>query len=130
MKIGPGDHITLNVSDMKGAIKFFKKLGMQREGSLDNDDIVFLWNVDKEQPLHIQLDQAKGGMKPGLNHIAFTTPDIEKIVEDMKKFGIQGLHEMSYIPKSGRTIFSFEGPDGITLQLTRKDKRGEYEEHS
>ena len=129
MKLGPVDHITLNVCDMKAAIGFFKKLGMQREGNLDNDDVVFLWNRDEERPLHIQLDQVHGDMKPGLNHIAFTMTDLEEAVKGMEKVGVEGLHGPSYTPRSGRTIFTFRGPDGVTLQLARKDGRGEYEEH-
>ena len=129
MKLGPVDHMTLNVCDMKAAIGFFKKLGMQREGNLDNDDVVFLWNGDEERPLHVQLDQVHGDMKPGLNHIAFTMADLEEAVKGMEKVGIEGLHDPFYVPRSGRTIFTFRGPDGVTLQLARKDGRGEYEEH-
>ena len=129
MKLGPVDHITLNASDMKAAIGFFKELGMQRGGNLDNDDVVFLWNGDEEQPLHIQLDQVHSDMRPGLNHIAFTMADLEDAVKGMEKVGIEGLHDPFYVPGSGRTIFTFRGPDGITLQLARKDGRGEYEEH-
>ena len=72
MKLGPVDHITLNVIDMEAAVSFYKKLGLVEEGSLDDRDIVFLWNGDKERPLHIQLDTCHGDMKPGLNHIAFS----------------------------------------------------------
>ena len=57
MKLGPVDHVTLNVADITAAVEFYKKLGMQVEGSLDNGDIVFLWNGDEEHPLRIQLDQ-------------------------------------------------------------------------
>ena len=129
MKLGLVDHITLNVLDMKAAVDFYKKLGMQREGSLDNDDIVFLWNGDEEQPLHIQLDQVHGDMKPGLNHIAFTMPNLEAAAKALKEVGIEGRHDPFYTPRSGRTIFTFPGPDGVGLQFARKDGRGEYEEH-
>ena len=129
MKLGPVDHITLNVFDMKAAVDFYKKLGMQREGSLDNDDIIFLWNGDEEQPLHIQLDQVHGDMKPGLNHIAFTMPDLEESVKAMKEVGIEGRHAPFYQPRSGRTIFTIQDPDGVGLQFVHKDGRGEYEEH-
>ncbi len=128
MKFGQVDHITLNVSDMKAAVDFYKKLGMQYEGNLDNDDIVFLWNGDEQQPLHIQLDLVHGDMKPGLNHIAFTTPDLENSVKAMKAVGIEGRHAPFYQPRSGRTIFTIQGPDGVDLQFVRKDGHGEYEE--
>ncbi len=129
MKLGPVDHITLNVLDMKAAIDFYKKLGMQREGSLDNDDMVMLWNGDEERPLHIQLDQVHGDRKPGLNHIAFTMPDLEEAVKDMKEVGVEGLDGPSYMPLAGRTICTFPGPDGVVLQLARKDARGKYEDN-
>ena len=128
MKLGPVDHITLNVSDMKAAVAFFKKLGMQVEGSLNKGDIMFLWNVDKEHPLHIQLDTCHGEMKPGLNHIALTMSDIEGAVKEAKAAGIKGQHEPFFQRLSGRTIFTFQGPGGVGLQFARKDGRGEYED--
>ena len=129
MKLGAVDHITLNVSDMKAAVEFYKKLGMQREGSLDNDDIVFLWNGDEEHPLHIQLDQVHGDMKPGLNHIAFTMPDLEEAAKEARAAGIEGRHDPFYQSRSGRIIFTFPDLDGVGLQFARKDGRGEYEDN-
>lgn len=128
MKLGPVDHITLNVTDMVAAVEFYKRLGMVEEGSLDNRDIVFLWNGDKRHPLHIQLDTCHGDMKPGLNHIAFTQPNIEKDVEEAKAAGVKSQHEPFLQKRSGRTIFTFDAPDNVTLQFARKEGRGEYED--
>ena len=128
MKMGPVDHITLNVTDMEAAVAFYKKLGMVEEGSLDKRDIMFLWNGDKERPLHIQLDTCHGDMKPGLNHIAFTAPNLEDDAKEIKAAGIGGLHEPFLQSRSGRTIFTFNDPDGVGLQLAREDGRGEYED--
>ncbi len=128
MKLGPVDHITLNVTDMKKAVEFYKKLGMIEEGSLDNRDIVFLWNGDKAHPLHLQLDTCHGDMKPGLNHIAFTQPSFEKDVEETKAAGIKGAHEPFFQSRSGRVIFTFPAPDNVDLQYARKDGKGEYED--
>lgn len=126
MKLGPVDHITLNVTDMEKAVAFYKKLGLVEEGSLDNRDIVFLWNDDKEHPLHIQLDTCHGDMKPGLNHVAFTAPKIEDDVKEMDAAGIKPSHKLFYQSRSGRTIYTFDAPDGVALQLAREDGRGEY----
>jgi catechol 2,3-dioxygenase-like lactoylglutathione lyase family enzyme len=128
MKMGPVDHITLNVSDMKASVEFYKKLGMQVEGSLDGGDIMFLWNGDEKRPLHIQLDTCHGDMKPGLNHIAFTTPDLEAAAKEVRTTGIRGMHEPFFQARSGRTIFTFPDPDGVGLQFARKDGHGEYED--
>ena len=58
MKLRSVDHITLNVTDMKAAMEFYKKLDMVEEGSLDNRDIVFLWNGDKRRPCTYSLTRA------------------------------------------------------------------------
>jgi catechol 2,3-dioxygenase-like lactoylglutathione lyase family enzyme len=126
MKLGPVDHITLNVKDMEKAVAFYKKLGMIEEGSLDNRDIVFLWNGDKAHPLHIQLDTCHKDMKPGLNHIALTMPKLEDAAKEVKAAGIKAQHEPFYQKRSGRTIFTFSSPDNVDLQFAREDGHGEY----
>ena len=129
MKLGHVDHITLNVTDIKSATEYFKKMGLEVEGSLDDGDIVMLKNDDPDRPLQIQLDTVHGNMKPGLNHIAFFTKTVEEDAQELAEMGTEHHHETFYQSKSGRTIFTFKGPDGIGLQLARKDKRGEYEDH-
>ena len=128
MKLRHVDHITLNVTDIKAATEYFRKLGLEVEGSLDDGDIVMLRNNDPDHPLQIQLDAVHGNMKPGLNHIAFYSETVEEDAKELKKTGIEGRHEPFYQPKSGRTIFTFNGPEDIGLQLARKDQRGEYED--
>lgn len=128
MKLGRVDHITLNVTDIKAATEYYQSLGMEIEGTLDDGDIVFLTNGDPDDPLQIQLDTVHGDMKPGLNHIAFLAPDIEKDAEELRSKGISGRHEPFFQARSGRVIFTFPAPDGVDLQLARKDGRGEYED--
>ena len=129
MKLGHVDHITLNVTDIGAATEAFKKLGMKVEGSLDNGDIVMLTDGDPERPLQIQLDTVHEGMVPGLNHIAFFTKTVEDDSKEIQDMGFDSHHDAFYQSRSGRTIFTFGGPDGVDLQLARKDKRGEYEDH-
>ena len=128
MKLGHVDHITLNVTDMESAVAYFESLGMTVEGSLDDRDIVMLTNGDPDQPLQIQLDTVHGDMQPGLNHIAFFTESVEDDAKELQALGVQHRRDAFYQARSGRTIFSFKGPDGVGLQLARKDKRGEYED--
>ena len=128
MKLGHVDHITLNVTDIKAATEAFKRLGMQVEGSLDDGDIVMLTDGDPERPLQIQLDTVHEGMVPGLNHIAFFTETVEDDAVEIADMGFKPLHDAFYQSRSGRTIFTFDGPNEIGLQLARKDKRGEYED--
>ena len=68
-------------------------------------------------------------MDPGLNHIAFFTETVEDDAKEIKAKGFQHRRDAFYQSRSGRTIFSFTGPDGVGLQLARKDKRGEYEDY-
>ena len=128
MKLGHVDHITLNVTDIEAATEAFKRLGMQVEGSLDDGDIVMLTDGDPERPLQIQLDTVHEGMVPGLNHIAFFTETVEDDANEIADMGFKSHHDAFYQSRSGRKIFTFEGPDGVGLQLARKDKRGEYED--
>lgn len=129
MKLGHVDHITLNVTDIEAATEAFKQLGMQVEGSLDDGDIVMLTDGDQERPLQIQLDTVHEGMVPGLNHIAFFTETVEDDAKEIQGMGFDSYHDAFYQSRSGRTIFTFSGPDGVGLQLARKDKRGEYEDY-
>jgi len=133
VKLGPVDHITLNVTDIKAATRFFEGLGMGVEGTLDGGEIVFLSNGDAAHPLQHQLDTVRedgagGTGTPGLNHIAFFVEDVEGASDEVRKGGVPGLHEPFYQGRSGRTIFTFEGPDGVGLQFARKEGRGEYED--
>jgi catechol 2,3-dioxygenase-like lactoylglutathione lyase family enzyme len=128
MKLGYVDHITLNVTDIEAATEAFKNLGMAVEGSLDDGDIVMLTDGDPDRPLQIQLDTVHEGMVPGLNHIAFFTETVEDDAKEISDMGFESRHDAFYQSRSGRTIFTFKGPDDVGLQLARKDKRGEYED--
>ncbi len=133
MKLGRVDHITLNVTDIKAATQSFENLGMVVEGTLDEGKIVFLTNGDAERPLQIQLDAIQEDSTglyatPGLNHIAFLVEDVDGASEEARKGGVSGLHEPFYQSRSGRRIFTFEGPDGVALQLAQREGRGEYED--
>ena len=129
MDLGHVDHITFNVTDIKAATEYFEKLGLVMEGSLDDGDIVMLSNGDPERPLQIQLDTVHDDMVPGLNHIAFFTEAVEDDSKEIQGLGFEHRRDAFYQSRSGRTIFSFKGPDGVGLQLARKDKRGEYEDY-
>jgi catechol 2,3-dioxygenase-like lactoylglutathione lyase family enzyme len=129
MKLGHVDHITLNVTDIEAATEAFKMLGLEVEGSLDDGDIVMLTNGDPERPLQVQLDTVHEGMTPGLNHIAFFTETVEGDAAEIQEAGFPHRRDAFYQSRSGRTIFSFKGPDGVGLQLARKDERGEYEDY-
>ncbi len=129
MKLRHVDHITLNVTDIKSATAYFQKLGLEIEGSLDDGDIVMLTNGDSDRPLQVQLDTVHGDMEPGLNHIAFFTETVEDDAKEIQELGFEHRRDAFYQSRSGRTIFSFKGPDGVGLQLARKDKQGEYEDH-
>jgi catechol 2,3-dioxygenase-like lactoylglutathione lyase family enzyme len=128
MRLGHVDHITLNVTDIKTATRFFQDMGMEIEGSLDDADIVMLGNGDPDHPLQIQLDTVHDDMQPGLNHIAFFTGTVEEDAKELQERGVPHGHEPFYQSRSGRMIFTFRGPDGVGLQLARKDGHGEYED--
>jgi hypothetical protein len=54
--------------------------------------------------------------------------DLEEAANEVEAAGIKGLRQPFYQSRSGRTIFTFAGPEGMYLQFARRDGRGEYED--
>jgi len=128
MKLRSVDHINIVVKDIEAAVAYYQKLGLTVEGTLEEGSVVFLWNGDGERPVRIELHQARPQEETGLAHIAFLVDDVEASYRALRAEGIEFQHEPFHQPLSGRTIATFQDPDGIGLQLARKTSRGAYED--
>lgn len=118
------DHVAITVKDLDRSVEFYtKKLGFSvvRKDETPSLNIVFVGNGLAQLEL---FELKKGTAKEvpalkeneiGIKHIAFHVDDIEGVVEEMKKRGVEFTTE---IRKSGkRAYIFFKNPDGTSLQL-------------
>ena len=128
MKLRRVDHIQLAVKDVARSSEYYQKLGLVVEGTLEEGKVVFLWNGDEESPVRLELHQAEGDERIGVDHIAFLVDDVEESYRALEGAGIEFEHEPLRQPLTGRSVATFRDPDGIGLQLARKTEPGEYED--
>jgi catechol 2,3-dioxygenase-like lactoylglutathione lyase family enzyme len=143
MKINRIDHVSINVQDLSEAKAFFLDLGLevQAEWELDGeqlDRIVGLKDVKTEcvglgmpdgqvwielVKFHSPSDE-KDVQQPsantlGIRHICFAVEDIETIVENLKKKGMEIFSEIQQYEGSYKLCY-VRGPEGIILELAEK----------
>ncbi|MBI4305251.1 MAG: VOC family protein [Chloroflexi bacterium] len=128
MRIKQVEHIDLLVSDIHEAVEFWRKLGFYPEGTLDGGKSVYLINGVPDSPLKIELHETKPGQQPGIDHISLEVEDVPAAYAEGKYLGIKFHIEPRQIPRSGRMIANFYGPDGLHLQVSKKMQRAEYED--
>jgi catechol 2,3-dioxygenase-like lactoylglutathione lyase family enzyme len=122
------DHVQMAVEDVARSSEYYQKLGLVLEGTLEGGRVVFLWNGDGNSPVRLELHQAEGDMPVGVEHIAFLVDDVEESYRSLKGIGVEFEHEPLRQPLTGRTVVTFQDPDGIGLQLARKAEPGQYED--
>lgn len=118
------DHVAITVQDMARSVEFYtKKLGFSitRKAETPTTNIVFVGKGSAQLELfEIKEGQAKEvppleADEIGIKHIAFNVDDLESIVEEYRKKGVEFTSE---IRRSGaRSHIFFKDPDGIILQL-------------
>jgi catechol 2,3-dioxygenase-like lactoylglutathione lyase family enzyme len=143
MKINRIDHVSINVQDLSEAKAFFLDLGLevQAEWELDGeqlDRIVGLKDVKTEcvglgmpdgqvwielVKFHSPSDE-KDIQQPsantlGIRHICFAVEDIETIVANLKKKGMEIFSEIQQYEGSYKLCY-VRGPEGIILELAEK----------
>jgi catechol 2,3-dioxygenase-like lactoylglutathione lyase family enzyme len=143
MKINRIDHVSINVHDLSEAKAFFLDLGLevQAEWELDGeqlDRIVGLKDVKTEcvglgmpdgqvwielVKFHSPSDE-KDIQQPsantlGIRHICFAVEDIETIVANLKKKGMEIFSEIQQYEGSYKLCY-VRGPEGIILELAEK----------
>ena len=135
------DHVTVAVTDMPAAIRFFELLDfeldkdvvisgpvMDRYMGIDNLEArhVTLALKDAEPRLEVQLlhfnrpivrpaaDIARLD-RIGFNHICFAVDDIDRVVAKVTTAGVRLRNEMMTF--HDRKLVFLEGPEGITVEL-------------
>ncbi|MGB5983989.1 MAG: VOC family protein [Desulfobacterales bacterium] len=131
------------VSELETATEFFHRLGftVEHQGILKGDWISSIVNLEDVKASYVQLalensdvkielikyDSPKSTVselssvpnKIGIRHIAFAVKDIETLVSDLKKEGIQFFGDIQTYPETGKKLVYFYGPDGIILELAQ-----------
>lgn len=129
------DHLGIAVKDLESSIHYYENiLGLKCEGREDveaqNVKTAFIRIGD----IHIELLEATNDESPiskfiqkngeGLHHIAFSTTDINKEIESVKKNGIRLIHEMPFEGASNKWV-AFMHPKstfGVLTELCQNNK--------
>lgn len=137
------DHVTVCVSDLAAARRFFGLLGLEEDKSvvisgarfaaymgldeIEADHVTLvLPGVSPRfevQLLHYRRPEAASDPtiarldKLGFNHICFAVDDIEALVTHLKSNGVEVRGELKDF--HDRRLFFLTGPDGITVELAQ-----------
>src|SRR5512132_3169986 len=96
------DHVTVCVSDLEAAKRFFGLLGLKED---------YRRPEAARDPNIARLDRL------GFNHICFAVEDIEAMVENLRSKGVEVRGELKEF--HDRQLFFLTGPDGITVELAQ-----------
>jgi catechol 2,3-dioxygenase-like lactoylglutathione lyase family enzyme len=145
MKIHRIDHVGVIVNDLPAAKAFFVDFGLEvhGEGELAGawlDQIVGLNDVKtayvmlrlpagqaKLELVKFYTPSAESGLEPplantlGIRHIAFAVEDIEAVVANLKKKGVEVFSEIQCYEESYKLCY-VRGPEGIILELAEQLK--------
>ena len=115
------------VKDLSKSIEYYRKFGMQVEGTVDNGKTVFLWNGDSDRPVRIELHQQRQGETLGIDHLSFHVDDPVQAQKEVDFLGgVDFLFEPFENEQSGRTISNSYDPDGVQIQMARQTGTGTY----
>lgn len=143
MTIKHFDHVTVCVSDLETAKRFFGLLGFREDksvvisgerfatymglGEIEADHVTLV--VPGASPRYeVQLlryrrpeaakDQNIARLdKLGFNHICFAVDDVEAMVEDLRANGVEVRGELGGF--HNRQLYFLTGPEGITVELAQ-----------
>ncbi|MFC3798897.1 VOC family protein [Cohnella sp. GCM10012308] len=143
MKIQRIDHIGINVNDLAAAKAFFVEFGLEVHGEWEAegawlDVIVGLENVktscvalrSPDGQTWLELVQYihptdEDGVRQthsntlGIRHICLAVDDIEAIVDNMKKKGMEAFSEIQNYKDIYKMCY-VRGPEGIILELAER----------
>ena len=143
MKVRRIDHIGINVIDLPAAKAFFLDLGFEVAGEAKmagefvekviglqnvNDEFAMLKAPDGEatielikfySPVDEQGIQPSAANTLGIRHIALIVDDLEAIVANLKKKGVELFSEIQIYEDVYKEIF-VRGPEGIILEMAEE----------
>lgn len=140
------DHVTVCVSDLEAARRFFGLLGFAEDTSvvISGERFARYMGLDQIEADHVTLvlpgasprfevqllhyrhpEAVKDANiarldKLGFNHVCFAVDDIEALVADLRSKGVEVRGELEGF--HNRRLFFLTGPDGITVELAQWSK--------
>jgi catechol 2,3-dioxygenase-like lactoylglutathione lyase family enzyme len=140
------DHVTIVVTDVEAAMRFFSLLGFNEEKSviIAGPQFSTYMGVDDIEAEHVTLVLAncsprtevqllkyrhpdplpdpaiRNLTKLGFNHICFAVDDLEAEVTKLKARGVQLRNEIMEF--HNRKLVFLSGPEGITVELAEWDR--------
>lgn len=111
------DHIELNVRDVDEEVKFLETLGFQvfrrtphRGGSTE-------LRLPGPNQTIIEIHKAREGEAIGMNHLAFTTDDIDKTQTELEAKGLAFKGKPGLVAATQRMLSNTVDPNGWDAQL-------------
>lgn len=143
MKITHFDHVTVCVSDLGAAKRFFRLLGLEEDKAvvISGERFASYMGLDEIEADHVTLvlpgasprfevqllhyRRPEAGRDPnmtrldrlGFNHICFAVDDVEALVDKLRLSGVEVRGELKGF--HNRQLFFLTGPDGITVELAQ-----------
>jgi lactoylglutathione lyase len=117
-------HVAIKVTDLDRSLDYYiNKLGFPEMMRLHNDDgstwLVYL-RITDEQYLEVfpgaENDRAPGWNANGLNHVCLTVDDIEPVLRQIEKAGLELLLPLKTAVDGNRQAW-LEDPDGNRIEL-------------
>lgn len=143
MTIKHFDHVTVCVSDLAAARRFFGLLGFEEDKAvvISGERFAAYMGLDEIEADHVTLvlpgvtprlevqllhyrrpeaiHTPDGGRlnRLGFNHICFAVDDVESMVADLRAKGVEVRGELKGF--HDRQLFFLTGPEGITVELAQ-----------
>ena len=120
-------HTSITVKDMDESIAFYTKnlgmrLGSRREIKENDAEIAFLEMDGTNHRIELTWWRGKKEYAEGdqLDHIAFGVTGIEKVVDDLRKSGVEVAKEPYSLAGGTSKIAFVKDPNGIWIELIER----------
>ena len=117
-------HFCVNVKDLEKSIHFYRdllglRLARRREVPENNAEIVFMLGEGSDVGIELTHWRDKKDYSEGdyLDHIALGVEDVEALVEELRKKGVEIAMEPFSLKGSEHKIAFIKDPDGIWIEL-------------
>ena len=116
-------HTMIRVRDLEASIEFYGKLiGLQEDGRKEIGDeatLVFLTDADGHYRLELTHNKDGRDYTPGdqFGHLAFTTPDLEATILEVKR---RGLPYRRSRPEMSSNYIFIQDPDGYDVEILQR----------
>jgi lactoylglutathione lyase len=122
-------HTSITVKNMDESIAFYTKhLGMEllsrREIKQNNAEIAFLGIRGTDHRIELTWWRDKKDYSEGdqLDHVAFGTSDLRRVVEDLRAGGVEIAKEPYSLGPGSSQIAFIKDPNGIWIELIEQKK--------